>query len=319
MDVPKPVVSLAIKPNTLADEEKLGQGLHKLLAEDPSLRVQTDRLTGDTIIGGMGELHLEIIVDRLAREFRVEAAVGKLRVVHQAMLTRQAEGEGRYVESGGHGQYGHAKIRLFPGEPGTGYVFENEIVGRTIPAEFIKPIDEGIKDALTLGVLAGYRIDDVRIHLYDGSYHDVDSSEMAFKIAGARAFQDAAKKANPVLLEPMMGVEVVAPKEYAGDVAGNLVGRRGQIQSQEDRGGMQIVSACVPLAEMFGYAADLRWRTHGRATYTMRFDRYQERRSGPDTDDGDRTSPVGAPRRPTLKGNNLAVALPEPDDNELGT
>jgi elongation factor G len=168
-------------------------------------------------------------------------------------------------------------------------------------------------------VLAGYRIDDVRIELYDGSYHDVDSSEMAFKIAGARAFQDAAKKANPVLLEPIMWIEVVAPKEYADDVAGNLVGRRGQIQSQEDRGGTHIVSACVPLAEMFGYAADLRWRTHGRATYTMRFDRYQQRRSGPDRDDDDRTSPVGAPRRPTLKGNNFAMALREPDDNDLGT
>jgi elongation factor G len=319
MDVPMPVVSLAIKPNTRADEEKLGQGLQNLMAEDPSLRVKTDRLTGDTIIVGMGELHLEVIVDRLAREFRVEAAVGKLQVVHQAMLTRQAEGEGCYVESGGHGQYGHAKIRLFPGQPGTGYVFENEIVGRAIPGEFINPIDEGIKDALTLGVLAGYRIDDVRIELYDGSYHDVDSSEMAFKIAGARAFQDAAKKANPVLLEPIMWIEVVAPKEYADDVAGNLVGRRGQIQSQEDRGGTHIVSACVPLAEMFGYAADLRWRTHGRATYTMRFDRYQQRRSGPDRDDDDRTSPVGAPRRPTLKGNNFAMALREPDDNDLGT
>jgi elongation factor G len=317
MDVSMPVVSLAIKPNTRADEERLGQGLQKLMAEDPSLHVTTDRLSGDTIIVGMGELHLEIIVDRLAREFRVEAAVGKPQVVHQAMLTRQTEGEGRYAQSGGHGQFGHAKIRLLPGEPGTGYVFENKVVGRAIPGEFIKPIDEGIKDALTLGVLAGYRIDDVRIELYDGSYHDVDSSEMAFKIAGAMAFQDAAKKANPILLEPIRGVEVVAPKECAGDVAGNLVARRAQIQSQDNRGGTQIISARVPLAEMFGYAADLRWRTHGRATYTMRFDRYQERRSGPDVDDDDRTSPVGAPRRPTLKGNNLAVAVPEPDDNDL--
>jgi elongation factor G len=319
MDVPKPLISLAIKPKTLADVEKLGQGLQRLMAEDPSLRVQTDWLTGDTIIMGMGELHLEIIVDRLAREFRIEAAVGKLQVVHQAMLTRQAEGEGRYVESGGHGQYGHARIRLFPGEPGTGYIFENEIVGRAIPDKFIKPIYEGIKDALTHGVVAGYRIDDVRIELCDGSYHDVDSSEVAFKIAGAMAFQDAAKKANPVLLEPMMLVEVVAPKEYAGDVAGNLVARRGQIQLQESRGAMQIISARVPLAEMFGYAADLGWRSHGRATYTIRFDQYQERRSGPDIDDDDRTSPVGAPRRPTLKGNNFAAALPEPDDNDLGT
>jgi elongation factor G len=276
MDFPEPVISLAIEPKTKADQEKLGQGLQKLMAEDPTFRVNTDQQTGQTIIRGMGELHLEIIVDRLKREFNVEAAVGKPQVAYKETLTRPSEGEGRYVrQTGGRGQYGHAKIRLFPGEPGTGYIFENEIIGGAIPKEYIKPIDEGIKDALTRGVLAGYPVDDVKIELYDGSYHDVDSSEMAFKIAGSMAFQDAAKKAKPVLLEPMMRVEVVVPKEHMGDVMGDLAGRRGHIQSQEDRGGTQIIAARVPLSEMFGYATDLRSRTQGRATYSMHFDRYE--------------------------------------------
>jgi elongation factor G len=276
MDFPEPVISLAIEPKTKADQEKLGTGLQKLMAEDPTFRVNTDTQTGQTIIRGMGELHLEIIVDRLKREFNVEASVGKPQVAYKETLTRASEGEGRYVrQTGGRGQYGHAKIRLFPGEPGTGYIFENEIVGGAIPKEFIKPIDEGIKEALTRGVLAGYPVDDVRIELYDGSYHDVDSSEMAFKIAGSMAFQDAAKRAKPVLLEPIMRVEVVVPKDYMGDVMGNLASRRGQIQSQEDRGGTQIVQARVPLSEMFGYATDLRSRTQGRATYSMHFERYE--------------------------------------------
>jgi elongation factor G len=276
MDFPKPVISLAIEPKTKADQEKLGIGLQKLMAEDPTFRVQTDQQTGQTIIAGMGELHLEIIVDRLKREFNVEASVGKPQVAYKETLTRKSEGEGRYVrQTGGRGQYGHAKIRLFPGEPGTGYIFENEIIGGSIPREFIKPIDEGIKEALTRGVLAGYPVDDVKIELYDGSYHDVDSSEMAFKIAGSMAFQDAAKRAKPVLLEPVMRVEVVVPKDYMGDVMGNLASRRGQIQSQEDRGGTQIIAARVPLSEMFGYATDLRSRTQGRATYSMHFDRYE--------------------------------------------
>jgi elongation factor G len=276
MDFPKPVISLAIEPKTKADQEKLGTGLQKLMAEDPTFRVQTDQQTGQTIIAGMGELHLEIIVDRLKREFNVEASVGKPQVAYKETLTRKAEGEGRYVrQTGGRGQYGHAKVRLFPGEPGTGYIFDNQIVGGSIPREFIKPIDEGIKEALTRGVLAGYPVDDVKIELYDGSFHDVDSSEMAFKIAGSMAFQDAAKKAKPVLLEPVMRVEVVVPKDYMGDVMGNLASRRGQIQSQEDRGGTQIIAARVPLSEMFGYATDLRSRTQGRATYSMHFDRYE--------------------------------------------
>ncbi len=276
MDFPKPVISLAIEPKTKADQEKLGVGLQKLMAEDPTFRVNTDQQTGQVIIAGMGELHLEIIVDRLKREFNVEASVGKPQVAYKETLTRPADGEGRYVkQTGGRGQYGHAKIHLYPGEPGTGYIFENEVVGGSIPKEFIKPIDEGIKEALTRGVLAGYPVDDVKIELYDGSYHDVDSSEMAFKIAGSMAFQDAAKRAKPVLLEPVMRVEVVVPKEYMGDVMGNLASRRGQIQSQEDRGGTQIIAARVPLSEMFGYATDLRSRTQGRATFSMHFDRYE--------------------------------------------
>jgi elongation factor G len=276
MDFPEPVISLAIEPKTKADQEKLGTGLQKLMAEDPTFRVNTDIQTGQTIIRGMGELHLEIIVDRLKREFNVEASVGKPQVAYKETLTRAADGEMKYAkQTGGRGQYGHAKIHVYPGEPGSGYIFENEIVGGAIPKEFIKPIDEGIKEALTRGVLAGYPIDDVRVELYDGSYHDVDSSEMAFKIAGSMAFQDAAKKAKPVLLEPIMRVEVVVPKEHMGDVMGNLSSRRGQIQSQEDRGGTQIISARVPLSEMFGYATDLRSRTQGRATYSMHFDRYE--------------------------------------------
>jgi elongation factor G len=277
MDFPEPVISLAIEPKTKSDQEKLGVGLSKLMGEDPTFRVKTDQQTGQVVISGMGELHLEIIVDRLKREFNVEASVGKPQVAYKETLTRPADGEMKYAkQTGGRGQYGHVKIHLYPGEPGTGYIFENEIVGAAIPKEFIKPVDEGIKEALTRGVLAGYPIDDVRIELYDGSFHDVDSSEMAFKIAGSLAFQDAAKKAKPVLLEPVMRVEVVVPKDYMGDVMGDLASRRGRIQSQEDRGGTQIINARVPLSEMFGYATDLRSRTQGRATYSMHFDRYEQ-------------------------------------------
>jgi elongation factor G len=276
MDFPEPVISLAIEPKTKADQEKLGLGMQKLMTEDPTFRVRTDDQTGQVVIAGMGELHLEIIVDRLKREFSVEASVGKPQVAYKETLTRPAEGEMRYAkQTGGRGQFAEVKIRLFPAEPGTGYIFENEISGGAIPKEYIKPVDEGIKEALTRGVLAGYPIDDVRIELYDGKHHEVDSSEMAFKIAGSMAFQDAAKKAKPVLLEPVMRVEVVVPKEYIGDVMGDLASRRGRIQSQEERGGTQIVNARVPLSEMFGYATDLRSRTQGRATYSMHFDRYE--------------------------------------------
>jgi elongation factor G len=277
MDFPEPVIALAIEPKTKGDQEKLGIGLGKLMAEDPTFRVRTDEQTGQVVISGMGELHLEIIVDRLKREFNVEASVGKPQVAYKETLTRPSDGEMKYAkQTGGRGQYGHAKIHVYPGEPGTGFVFENEIVGGTIPKEYIKPVEEGIREALTRGVLAGYPIDDVRVELYDGSYHEVDSSEMAFKIAGSMAFQDAAKKAKPVLLEPIMRVEVVVPKDYMGDVMGDLASRRGRIQSQEDRGGTQIINARVPLSEMFGYATDLRSRTQGRATYSMHFDRYEQ-------------------------------------------
>ncbi len=277
MSFPEPVISLAIEPKTKSDQEKLGQGLGKLMAEDPTFRVRTDTQTGQTIIAGMGELHLDIIVDRLKREFNVEANVGRPQVAYKETLTLQAEGEGRYIrQTGGRGQYGHAKIRLIPRQPGEGYLFENKVVGGTIPREFIKPIDEGIKEALTTGILAGFPVDDVGIELYDGSYHDVDSNEMAFKIAGSMAFKDAAKRARPVLLEPVMRVEVVVPKEFMGDIMGDIASRRGHIQSQEDLGGTQIVSSRVPLSEMFGYATDLRSRTQGRATYSMHFDRYEQ-------------------------------------------
>jgi len=276
MDFPEPVISLAIEPKTKADQEKLGLGLQKLMAEDPTFRVRTDQQTGQTIIAGMGELHLEIIVDRLKREFSVDASVGRPQVAYKETITRPAEAEGKWIrQTGGRGQYGHAKIRIAPRKPGEGYEFVNKIVGGSIPKEYIKPIDEGIREAMTTGVLAGYPVDDVGVELYDGSYHDVDSSEMAFKFAGSIAFKEAAHKAKPVLLEPVMRVEVVVPKEFLGDVMGNLASRRGHIQSQEERGGTQIVSARVPLSEMFGYATDLRSRTQGRATYSMHFDRYE--------------------------------------------
>jgi elongation factor G len=276
MDFPEPVISLAIEPKTKADQEKLGLGLGKLMAEDPTFRVQTDQDTGQVVIAGMGELHLEIIVDRLKREFNVEASVGKPQVAYKETITKASEGEGRYIkQTGGRGQYGHARIRLIPRKPGEGYLFENEIVGGVIPKEYIKPIDQGIREAMTTGVLAGYPMDDVKIELYDGSYHDVDSSEMAFKIAGSMAFKDAAGRAHPVLLEPVMRVEVVVPEEYMGDVIGDLTSRRGHIQSMEARGGSQVINSRVPLSEMFGYATDLRSRTQGRGSYSMHFDRYE--------------------------------------------
>ena len=276
MDFPEPVISLAIEPKTKSDQEKLGAGLAKLKAEDPTFHVKTDEDTGQVVIAGMGELHLEIIVDRLKREFSVEANVGAPQVAYKETITRAAEGEGRYIkQTGGRGQYGHAKIRIAPRKPGEGYLFENNIVGGSIPKEFIKPIDMGIREAMTTGVLAGYPIDDVLIDLYDGSYHDVDSNEMAFKIAGSMAFKDAAKRAHPVLLEPVMRVEITVPEDYMGDVIGDITSRRGHLQSMEARGGTQVINARVPLSEMFGYATDLRSRTQGRGAYSMHFDRYE--------------------------------------------
>ena len=277
MDFPEPVISLAIEPKTKSDQEKLGLGLSKLMAEDPTFRVKTDHETGQVVIAGMGELHLEIIVDRLKREFNVEANVGAPQVAYKESITKPAEGEGRYVkQTGGRGQYGHAKIRLLPRKPGEGFLFDNQIVGGVIPKEFIKPIEQGIVEAMTTGVLAGYPMDDVAVELYDGSFHDVDSNEMAFKIAGSMAYKDAAKRANPVLLEPIMRVEVVVPEEYMGDIIGDITSRRGHVQSMEARGGSQVVNARVPLANMFGYATEMRSRTQGRATYSMHFDHYEQ-------------------------------------------
>ena len=277
MDFPEPVISLAIEPKTKADQEKLGQGLGKLQAEDPTFRVRTDQDTGQVVISGMGELHLEIIVDRLKREFSVDASVGRPQVAYKETLTKPASGEGRYIrQTGGRGQYGHAKIRVEPRKAGEGFAFVNDIVGGSIPREFIKPIEEGIRESLTAGVLASYPVADVLVTLYDGSFHDVDSSEMAFKIAGSMAFKDAARKAGPVLLEPVMRVEVVVPEEYMGDIMGDINSRRGRITAMEARGGTQIVRSRVPLSEMFGYATDLRSRTQGRATFTMHFDRYEQ-------------------------------------------
>ncbi len=276
MDFPAPVISLAIEPKTKSDQEKLGVGLAKLKAEDPTFHVKTDEETGQVVIAGMGELHLEIIVDRLKREFSVEASVGAPQVAYKETITRAAEGEGKWIkQSGGRGQYGHAKIRVIPRKPGEGYEFVNEIVGGAVPREFIKPIDQGIQEAMTTGVLAGYPMDDVKVELYDGSYHDVDSNEMSFKFAGSMAFKDAAGKAHPVLLEPVMRVEVVVPEEYMGDVIGDVTKRRGHIQSMETRGGSQVINARVPLAQMFGYATDIRSRTQGRGSYSMHFDRYE--------------------------------------------
>jgi elongation factor G len=276
INFPAPVIALAVEPKTKADQEKLGQGLGKLMQEDPTFKVETDKDTGQTKISGMGELHLEIIVDRLKREFGVEANVGKPQVAYKETIRKPAKGEGKYIkQTGGRGQYGHAKIELEPA-PGEGYVFENETSGGSIPKEFIKPIDEGIKEALLRGIIAGYPVVDVRVKLYDGSYHDVDSSEMAFKIAGSMAFQDASKKASPVLLEPIMKVEVVTPDDYTGAVTGDLTARRGHLEGQVSRGGTQIITAYVPLSNMFGYSTDLRSRTQGRATYSMHFERYAE-------------------------------------------
>ncbi|AAP76955.1 elongation factor G [Helicobacter hepaticus] len=277
MDFPEPVIQIAVEPKTKADQEKMSIALSKLAEEDPSFRVSTHEETGQTLIGGMGELHLEIIVDRLKREFKVEAEVGEPQVAFRETIRTAVEQECKYAkQSGGRGQYGHVHIRLEPKEAGTGYEFVNNISGGVIPKEYIPAVDKGIQEAMQNGVLAGYPVVDFKITLYDGSYHDVDSSEMAFKIAGSMAFKDACRKANAVLLEPMMKVEVEVPEEYMGDVIGDLNRRRGQINSMDDRMGLKIVNAFVPLAEMFGYSTDLRSATQGRGTYTMEFDHYGE-------------------------------------------
>jgi len=276
IEFPAPVISVAVEPKTKADQEKMGLALGKLAQEDPTFKVHTDVDSGQTIISGMGELHLEIIIDRMMREFSVEANVGKPQVAYRETIRKASEAEGKFIrQTGGRGQYGHVKIRLEP-NPGKGYEFENEIVGGAVPKEFIKPVDQGIKEALEGGVLAGYEMVDVKAILHDGSYHDVDSSEMAFKIAGSMAFKEAARKASPVLLEPVMAVEVVVPEEYMGDIIGDLNARRGRVEGMEHRAGSQVIRAMVPLSEMFGYATDMRSRTQGRATYSMHFARYEE-------------------------------------------
>ena len=277
MDFPDPVISVAVEPKTKADQEKMGIALGKLAAEDPSFRVSTDEESGQTIISGMGELHLEIIVDRMKREFKVEADIGAPQVAYRETIRSAVNKEYKYAkQSGGRGQFGHVFLRIEPQEAGTGYEFVDEIKGGVIPKEFIPAVDKGIQEAMQRGIQAGYPVEDVKVTLYDGSYHDVDSSEMAFKLAGSMGFREGAKEANPVILEPMMKVEVEVPEEYMGDVIGDVSKRRGQVAGMDERAGNKIVNAFVPLSEMFGYSTDLRSMTQGRATYAMEFDHYEE-------------------------------------------
>jgi elongation factor G len=276
MEFPEPVISVAIEPKTKAGQDKLAIGLTKLAEEDPTFRVHTDPDTGQTIISGMGELHLEIIIDRLFREFKVEANVGNPQVAYKETITQAVKTEGRFIrQSGGRGQYGHVWLQLEPNERGAGYEFIDKIVGGVVPREYIPAVDEGIQEALNSGVLGGYPVVDVKVTLFDGSYHEVDSSEMAFKIAASIGFKEGMKKAAPVLLEPIMKVEVVVPEEYMGDVMGDISSRRGHIEGMESRNGAQVIRGLVPLAEMFGYATDLRSKTQGRGTYTMQFSHYE--------------------------------------------
>jgi elongation factor G len=277
IDFPAPVIEVAVEPKTKVDQEKMGMALAKLAQEDPTFKVRTDITNGQTIISGMGELHLEIIVDRMMREYKVEANVGKPQVNYRETIRAKAEAEGKYIrQTGGSGNYGHAKIRIEPNEPGKGYEFSNDTKGGTIPKEYIKPIDQGIQEALLGGILAGYEMVDIKVSLYDGSYHDVDSNEMAFKIAGSMAFKEAARKAKPVLLEPVMSVEVTVPEEYMGTIIGDLNSRRGRIEGMEMVGGVQAIKATVPLSTMFGYATAMRGSTQGRANFSMEFKQYEE-------------------------------------------
>jgi len=276
MEFPDPVIAVAVEPKTKADQEKMGVALLKLAAEDPSFRVSTDEESGQTIIAGMGELHLDIIVDRMRREFNVEANVGKPQVAYRETIRKVVEkAEGKFIkQTGGRGQYGHVVLRIEPGEPGSGFEFVNDIVGGVVPREYISAVEKGISEQMVNGVIAGYPMLDVKVTLYDGSYHDVDSSEVAFKIAGSMGFKDGAKRARPVLLEPVMNVEIVTPDEYMGPVNGDINRRRGILRGTEDSPGGTVIRAEVPLSEMFGYATDLRSATQGRATYSMEFSRY---------------------------------------------
>jgi elongation factor G len=277
MEFPDPVISVAVEPKTKADQEKMGIALQKLAEEDPTFRVATDQETGQTIISGMGELHLEIIVDRMLREFKVECTVGKPQVAYRETIKKDVKAEGKFIrQSGGKGQYGHCWLELVPQKPGEGFSFESKIVGGAIPKEYINPIENGVKEAMENGVVAGYPMVDIKAVVYDGSYHEVDSSEMAFKIAGSMAFKSGAQKADPVLLEPYVKVEVTVPEEYMGDVIGDLNSRRGRIEGMEPRNGVQVINGMVPLSEMFGYATDLRSRTQGRGNYSMEVSHYEE-------------------------------------------
>ncbi|MFI5144388.1 MAG: elongation factor G [Ignavibacteria bacterium] len=277
MVFPEPVIQIAIEPKTKADQDKLSESLGKLAEEDPTLKISSNEDTGQTLISGMGELHLEIIIDRLKREFKVEANIGKPQVSYKETITKKVEQEGKFIrQSGGRGQFGHVWIEVEPNEKGKGYIFENAIIGGTIPKEYINPVSEGIQEAMKNGVLAGYPVEDVKIKLFDGSFHEVDSSEMAFKIAGSMAFKDAARKAGPVLLEPIMKVEVTTPEEYMGDIMGDLSSRRGKIEGMFQRSDAQVIKSTVPLSEMFGYATSMRSMTQGRAIYNMEFSHYSE-------------------------------------------
>jgi len=277
IDFPEPPVSIAIEPKTKADQEKMGLALQRLAEEDPTFRVHTDEETGQTIISGMGELHLEILVDRMKREFSVEANIGQPQVAYRETIKKEVEIQGKFIkQSGGRGQYGDVWLRLKPREPGEGFEFINSIKGGVVPSEYIKPVQQGIEEAMGNGVIAGYPVVDVSAELYDGSYHDVDSNEMAFKIAGSMALQSGVKNAAPVLLEPVMKVEVVVPEEFMGDVIGDLNGRRGRVESMEDRSSAKVILAFVPLSEMFGYTTDIRSMTQGRASSTMELDHYAE-------------------------------------------
>jgi len=277
MEFPRPVISVAIEPRTKADEEKISQALGRLSDEDPTFKVTTNQETGQTIISGMGELHLDILTDRLKREFKVDATVGKPQVAFKETIRQHAKAEGKFVrQTGGHGQYGHVVIEVEPGEPGSDYVFENKVIGGTIPREFFNPVSAGIREAMKTGCVAGYPLIDLKVTLLDGSYHDVDSSELAFKVAGSMALQEAIRKADPVVIEPIMSVEVLVPDEYLGDVIGNLNGRRAHIQGITHRHDAQVVGAYVPLSEMFGYATALRSLSQGRAVFSMEFNHYEE-------------------------------------------
>ncbi len=311
MDYSELVIFVVIEPKSTADRDNLAQGLQKLMAEDATFRVNTDTRTGETILRVMSEMQIEFNCDRLGREFNVVAITGKPRAAYKETLTRPAEGEGRYVRQyQGHGQDGPVKIRLLPGARGSGYVFENHIAGDAIPMEYSKAIDDGIRESLTSGVLRGYPVDDVRVELYDGSFHDADSSEMTFRMAGSMAFRDAAKKAGPMLLEPIMQVEVSVSEELIGSVIDDMNSRRGQVEGMELIGTTQIIRAKAPLSEMFGYASDVGFLTDGRGRYAMHFDRYELMSGDRDSDDEDRAAPVRAPRARGPKGRGSSVGIP---------